>query len=160
MLRFLGAIDWKTVSAVASPFISAAIALFILRSQRKQDAARNRLELLDRRLDIYTKTLQFCQALFDSPEFIRSPAFSAIHREFILAMKRSKMLFNSEVAGYLERINLEAFKIKGSKEFAGPGVDPHLVKSLFDDAMKAFATIEATMPQLEAAMSPYVELRN
>ena len=49
---------------------------------------------------------------------------------------------------------------KPSRRVKGRGPDPHLVKSLFDDAMKAFATIEATMPQLEAAMSPYVELRN
>lgn len=160
MMRFLEAIDWKTVSAVASPLVSAALALLVLRTQRKQDAARNRIDLLDRRLEIHTKTLLFCQALFESTEFIRSPAFSAIHRDFILAMQRSKFLFNSEVAGHLERINLEAFKIKGSKEFSGPGVDRDLVKMLFDDAMKAFATIEATMPQLAAAMAPYVELRN
>jgi hypothetical protein len=145
-------INWQTVVSCGAILIS----LWTLLRQRRQERVKNKLDLLDPRFEVHTRTVRFIQALYESPQFVRSPAFSEIHKDFILAMKRSKMLFDSAVADLLTRINLESFKIKAAKEHINSTVDPRLVNALLDAEMKAFATIEAAFPQVESAMAPYL----
>jgi hypothetical protein len=155
MSHFLHNINWQT--AVLSGALLLTLWTFL--RQGNQEREKRKLDLLAPRFEVHTRTLRFIQALYESPQYVRSPAFSEIHKDFIMSMKRSKMLFNPAVADLLAQINLEAFKIKAAKE-VDRTMEPLIVKTMFDDQMKALAAIEDTFPKVESAMAPYLSFGN
>jgi hypothetical protein len=76
---------------------------------------RFRLDLYNKRFDIYMRTVKFYQALLSSKEAEEATSFAALRADFIIASRESQFLFGPESGVYdlLSRLNKASFTITG-----------------------------------------------
>lgn len=136
------------ISLVA--LIVAAFSFFVA-------SERFRLDLYNKRFDIYVRTVRFYQALMTSKRDNGDETFAALRKDFILASRESQFLFSPESGVYdlLSRLNSDSFKITGQKDMP-KGLPPEQVienQRQFSDALMRW---NSSMEPLEAMMAPYL----
>lgn len=157
--------DWfDYLVAIAPPSITAIIAAFVAYvayQQWKTNKEKLRLDLYNRRFDIYARTVSFYQALLDFDASKEAGTFSTRHKEFITAQRESQFLFhkNSGIFGILESLHSAAFKIIGfkehGKEFASPATQREFQK-MQQESHDAYSLFDKSITQLEIAIAPYL----
>jgi hypothetical protein len=136
------------ISLVA--LVVAALSYFVA-------SERFRLDLYNKRFDIYVRTVRFYQALMTSQRDDEDETFAALRKEFILAIRESQFLFSPESGVYdlLSRLNFDSLKITGQKDMP-KGLPPDQGignQKQFSDALIRW---NSSMEPLEAMMAPYL----
>jgi hypothetical protein len=119
---------------------------------------RFRLDLYNKRYDIYVRTVKFYWVLLRSEEAAAQLGnFEQLRAEFILASRESGFLFPHEsgVPQLLDRLNNASFTITGSRDMA-KGLPPNIIienQKQFGEAIRLWN--ESLVP-LESLMAPYL----
>lgn len=139
------------------PIVISGVALIVAALSFGVSSEKLRLDLYNRRFDIYTKTLNFYHALLDLQESYDKGVFPSRRSEFIIACRESKFLFDpaSGVYDRLNRLNRESFKITGLRDL-GKGYPPEEFLKLSKEAGTAQELWNISMDSLEDAMAPYL----
>jgi hypothetical protein len=117
---------------------------------------RFRLDLYNKRFDIYMRTVRFYQSLLKSRD-TADEDFSGLRRDFIIAARESRFLFSPEsgIHDLLSQLNSDSFAITGQRDMP-KGLPPEQVI----ENQKQFATAierwNSSMEPLEARMAPYL----
>jgi hypothetical protein len=125
-------------------FVVAFFALWV-------SADKLRLDLYNKRFDIYVRTVKFYQALMREED----GTFAALQADFIIASRESKFLFSpkSGVHDLLSLLNSASFTIIGRKSLP-KGLPPEAIvanEKLFFDAL---ALWNSSIEKLEDLMAP------
>jgi hypothetical protein len=141
-----------------TPILVSLVALAISIFSLLVASERFRLDLYNKRFDIYMRTVKFYQALMRSKEAKDDGIFAKLQADFIIASRESKFLFSpgSGVYNLLSRLNMASFKITGSRDLPKEGLPPEVVISLnkeFQDALKLW---NSSIEPLEDLMAPYL----
>jgi hypothetical protein len=136
------------ISLVA--LIVAAFSLFVA-------SERFRLDLYNKRFDIYVRTVRFYQSLMTSKRDDEDETFAALRKDFILATREAQFLFSPESGIYdlLNRLNSDSFKITGQKDMPKELPVKQILanQEQFSDALIRW---NSSMEPLEAMMAPYL----
>jgi hypothetical protein len=158
VLDVSGAIAWIALAVSA---VSVCFAGAVWWTSRE----KLRLDLYNRRFDIYSRTLDFFHALggWEPTDAERattslqdSPALANAQKSFIKASREAQFLFDdaSGVQKLLEQVNTDAFWVIGYKrDLPGKSLDPPTVISAFNEFTERMNRINASIPLLEARMS-------
>ncbi|MCP9758484.1 hypothetical protein EGI20_04030 [Aquitalea sp. S1-19] len=150
------------VVAIGPPFVTSVIATFVAfvaYQQWKTNQNKLRLDLYNRRFEVYSNTITFFQELSALPPGDRSEEFKEVQRAFIRSCRESQFLFSDEskIFEMLEKIHSDSFKVIGLKasgsSLAG---DPELLSKMALDASAALADFDASIKKIETAMSKYL----
>lgn len=118
---------------------------------------RFRLDLYNKRFDIYVRTVKFYQELMKSERNDDDETFAALRKDFILASRESQFLFSPEsgVHDLLSQLNTDSFKITGLKQMPkGLPQDQTMENQRqFSEALKRW---NSSIEPLEAMMAPYL----
>jgi hypothetical protein len=139
--------------------ITAIIALFIAWRQASIAKAKLRLDLYNKRFDIYTnavKLLHVTEALEHNKPI--SEKFDETYRRFIISFRESKFLFNKEIYDILAVISDSAFKIAHYKEKSSQLNNSLPPPSLIfaDENIKNQKTLYESIELLERCMEKYL----
>jgi len=136
------------ISLVA--LIVAAFSFFVA-------SERFRLDLYNKRFDIYVRTVRFHQALMTSKRDDEDEAFAALRKDFILASRESQFLFSPEsgIHDLLSRLNSDSFKITGQKDMPKE-LPPEQILANQKQFSEALMRWNSSMEPLEAMMAPYL----
>jgi hypothetical protein len=112
-----------------------------------------RLDLYNKRFDIYVRTVKFYQALMHEED----GTFAALQADFVIASRESKFLFSPESGVYnlLNRLNSASFTIIGRRSLP-KGLPPEEIVKIdkrFTDALDLW---NSSMEPLEDLMAPYL----
>lgn len=143
--------------AVVTTLISLAVFLVALSSLVISEE-KFRLDLYNKRFDIYVRTVKFYQALMRSKESIEAGTFDPLRADFIIASRESKFLFapNSGVYDLLFRLNTASFKITALRDMP-KGLPPEQVienQKQFSDAQMLW---NSSIEHLENLMASYLD---
>jgi hypothetical protein len=157
--------DWFDYLVVLVPpsimVLIAAFVAWVAYQQWKTNKEKLRLDLYNRRFDIYAKTVSFYQALLDFDALNKAGIFSRLHKEFITAQRESQFLFDrsSGIFEILKDLHLATFKITGFKEhgeeFAGPGTQNEYQK-MQKEMLNAYSQFEKSIEKLESKIARYL----
>jgi hypothetical protein len=114
-----------------------------------------RLDLYNKRFDIYVRTVRFYQALFKADR--DTEAFADLQNSFILASREAQFLFDpaSGIYTLLERLNRDSMVILGQKDM--PKDLPFDQQKVNMEAhSSAIMRWNSSMEPLEAMMAPYL----
>jgi hypothetical protein len=122
-----------------------------------------RLDLYDRRFDVYARTVEFMQSLMfwtDVAIADRIPKRVA----FISAVRESRFLFASDprILLLLEEMNVRSFKVTGFIE-VGKELAATFPEGFIDSYGEKQANLEwimGSVPRLEGLMEPYLAFRH
>lgn len=155
--------DWfDYLVAIAPSSIMALIAIFVAwvaYQQWKTNKEKLRLDLYNRRFDIYAKTLSFYQALLNFDASKKAGSFSPLHKEFITAKQESKFLFHksSGIFKILDSLHSATFKIIGFKEHGKELLaSPDVFQKMQQEMQDAYSLFDKSIQQLEIAIAPYL----
>jgi hypothetical protein len=118
---------------------------------------RFRLDLYNKRFDIYMRTVKFFQALLSSKEDKEDVTFDALRADFIIASRESKFLFGLESGVYdlLNQLNMASSTITGLHDMP-KGLPPEQIiqnQKQFSDALMLW---NSSIEPLEDKMAPYL----
>jgi len=134
-------------------FAALVVALFALIINEE----KFRLDLYNRRFDIYFRTVAFYWALMKSEESKAAGTFEKLRSDFIIASREAKFLFapDSGVYDLLMRLNKASFEITGLRDLPKdlPPEDKNENFKRFHEAMMLW---NSNIEQLEDLMSPYL----
>lgn len=153
---------FDSLVAIAPPSTMALIATFVAwvaYQQWKTNKEKLRLDIYNRRFDIYVKTVSFYQALLDFDTYKKAGSFSSLHREFITAKQESKFLFhkNSGIFEILEALHLATLKITGFKEHGKELLaSPDVFLNMQQEMQDAYSLFDKSIQNLEMAIAPYL----
>jgi hypothetical protein len=141
------------IAALTIPisFFALIVALFSL----AVSAEKFRLDLYNKRFEIYVRTVKFYQILIRSRE--KDERFSALQEDFIFACRESKFLFNPKSGVYdlLNKLNNASFKIIGLHDMP-KGLPPDHVIANDKQIHEALMLWNSSMEALEDLMAPYL----
>lgn len=143
-----------------TPIFIAAFVAFIAYQQSKVGRDKLRLDLYNKRFNVYERTLLFYQsiAVYDGSK--NADFYSKLHA-FNSAMKESQFLFSasSRIFNLLSDIHLNAYKIIGFKE-NGKEVfksgDHITVSRLHNEMQDTLTQMAFQIDAIEKAMKPYL----
>lgn len=153
--------DWLNILVAVGPTAIAIFVAGVAFQQWQTNRHKLRLDLYNRRFEVYTNTISFFQALLDLKEGEPDENFTKAHRSFIRSCKESQFLFGKEakVHQLLEELHSESFKVIGLKkhgeELSNSG-NSELVGKMVLDANNVFTHFDETIEKLEIAMTPYL----
>jgi hypothetical protein len=129
--------------------IIAAFSLFVT-------SERFRLDLYNKRFEIYLRTVKFYQALMKSEEGDED-RFRALQTDFIIASREAQFLFGSDSGVYdlLSQLNKASFQITGLRKLP-EGMSREDVTGFNKQFSDALALWNSSMEPLEARMAPYL----
>ncbi|MFA0267241.1 hypothetical protein AB4490_10565 [Vibrio cyclitrophicus] len=132
------------------PIIMTIYLGYIAYEQLRTNRDKLKLDLYNKRFEVYAVTLTFYQDLMSQG------ASQELHRKFIEVKQSSKFLFDpkDEIYTSLSKINIESFKVKACKEAEGLGND--LMFQLHQDSHAALGIIVKELEQLDIKMSKYL----
>lgn len=138
-----------SMMTTAISLVALAVALFSL----FVSAEKFRLDLYNKRFDIYIRTVKFYQAMMKQEK----GTFDALQADFIIASRESKFLFSPESGVYdlLSRLNNASFTIIGRRSLP-EGIPPEEILKIdkrFTDALDLW---NSSMEPLEDLMAPYL----
>jgi hypothetical protein len=118
---------------------------------------RFRLDLYNKRFEIYLRTVRFYQALM-KPKEGEEEAFKALQTDFIIASRESQFLFapNSGIHDLLSKLNRASFKIIGTRETPKEGMPPEFIINATKEFGAAMSLWNSSMEHLEALIAPYL----
>lgn len=151
------------VIAVVPPFITACIAGFVAwvaHQQWRTNSEKLRLDLYNRRFDVYGKALTFFQALITYDPATNQDVFLEARADFIKACRESRFLFDrtSGVADTLDGIHLESYKVSGFREARSQlaASDPENFYKMDKEAKDIALGLGIRIANLDDAMAPYL----
>ena len=151
--------DWVDYLESLTPICVAIFAGYIGLRQAKISRDKLRLDLYNRRFDIYEKTLLFYQSITNYDGSEHEP-FSSKHRDFIKAMKESQFLFDPKSGIYktLLEMHEDAFKIIGFKRHGQEvsRADPVVFSQMHTDMQNALTGFAFQIDAIEKAIAPYL----
>jgi hypothetical protein len=144
-----------------TPIFIAAFVAFIACWQSRINRNKLRLDLYNRRFDVYSKALEFFIFLLSyNPSNISTEVCKNLHKDFIKALRESKFLFDdkSNVHNILKQMNDKAFLIIGLKEQGGAlaKADPLEFNKMNEQSLEAMHWFNEAIPKLEKAMARYL----
>lgn len=143
-------------------YLIALIAAWIAYQQWKTNRDKLRLDLYNKRFDIYSKTIIFYQALLSYDASKPDEDFSSIHKDFIKSCRESQFLFSkkSGIFQILENLHSEAFKIIGFKNHAKDMVSaPEILLEMQNSMQQALSIFDVSIKELESKMVPYLNFQ-
>lgn len=157
--------DWFSyLTGIGLPFatllIAASVAYFAF-LQWKTNKEKLRLDLYNRRFEIYVRTLEFYAALSDYKPTDNQKEFQEIRLSFFKSYREAQFLFdeNSGIYKMLLRLHRISFKITGFKEdgktLADSGCHEELTK-MNEEAHDNMMMFAIYIEELEKAISPYL----
>lgn len=143
----------ETMPAISISIISLIFALFAL----FVSAEKFRLDLYNKRLDIYIRTVKFYQDFFSPNIDVDGKDFSETHRNFILAVRESQFLFDPKDGIYdlLEKLAKASFTIMANRDIP-PGADPDTLIARHKASVEANNVWHFRLESLEGMMAPYL----
>jgi hypothetical protein len=144
-----------------TPIGIAVLVALIAFWQSKINNNKLRLDLYNRRFDVYSKTLEFFIFLLSyNPNPETKELCKNLHKDFIKAFRETKFLFDdtSKVYDLLKQMNDKAFIIIGFKEQGAElaKADPGEFNKMNTQSMEALQWFNEAIPKLEEAMAPYL----
>src|SRR5260221_2379411 len=156
--------DWFDYLVAIGPTPIAVYVAWVAYQQWQTNRNKLRLDLYNRRFEVYTNTITFFQALSSLPAGEPDEEFVKIHKSFIRSYKESQFLFGKEtkVFDLLKQLHSDAFKVIGLKrngsEISRSGGHEVYI-SMVLDANATLGKFDAAIQQLEVAMPPYLKFR-
>ncbi len=144
--------------AIIPACITAGVAL-IGYWQFRINKNKLRLDLYNKRFEIYTRTIDFYQILLGY-DVAKSSENDLVHKNFIKACRESQFLFkkNSGIYEMLNEMHSKAFKIIGFKEHGKELVDaPDVFMKQNQEMQDALKWLMDIIPKLEEALAPYLD---
>lgn len=146
----------QTTPAIVTALVAVTVAVLTYR-QWKTAQEKLRLDLYNRRFDIYTKYLDFCQALLlwdGTPEQV------ALQKPFLKAFRESRFLFpkGSGVYGFLDEFQKNAHVIvqfENLKPLDRLGQDEAVKQG--QRKLDSVNWILSSLEPLEEKMAPYLD---
>jgi hypothetical protein len=144
-----------------TPICIAAFVALIACWQSRINRNKLRLELYNRRFDVYSKALEFFIFLLSyDPNIVSKDLCKSLHKDFIKAFRESQFLFDdkSNVHSILEQMNTKAFLIIGFKEQGAElaKADPEEFNKMNEQNLNALQWFNKAIPKLEKAMARYL----
>jgi hypothetical protein len=139
------------VTLISLVALIVAIFSFFIASERF------RLDLYNKRFEIYVRTVKFYQVLIRSERNDEDETFASLRKDFILATRESQFLFSPESGIYdlLTRLNTDSFKITGLKDMP-KGLPQDQIMENQRQFSEALIRWNSSMESLEALMAPYL----
>ena len=166
--------QWQTIAITLSTILAiyflpkdsgtaviGAIAAHIAYQQWLTNRNKLRLDLYNKRFDVYSNTLNFCQSLSKLEEGQPSTEFQEQHFAFIRSYREARFLFSkeSEIHSNLKKIGEGAFAIicfyKNAEEARKSGLRDILLQMNEKRSVAQFE-IENLIEKIEEAMSEYM----
>jgi len=148
--------------SISAGIVSAATFIVAL-AQMKIASAKNRLELYNKRFNIYTCALDYFQAAWGKSD---RPA-EAHQREFIRCYRESQFLFKDSDGVYatLTKIKDAGSQAIGLEEIireleASPNNDPRAAASCREKRMEYLSNFERSLMTLEKKLSKYIRFEH
>ena len=144
-----------------TPIVISLCVLLVALHQSKISKEKVRLDLYNRRFDIYSRTLGFFQALLSYDASKPKDNFLLLHNDFVKSYKESQFLFDKDSGIYelLTEMHKKSFKITGfeaiSQELARAGAQDELIRG-FQESQDAWNWIGEGISKLEKSMGPYL----
>jgi hypothetical protein len=144
-----------------TPICIAAFVALIVFWQSRINKNKLRLELYNRRFDIYSKALEFFIFLLSyNPNNVSTESCKNLHKDFIKAFRESKFLFDdkSNVYSILKQMNDKAFLIIGFKEQGAElaKADPEEFNKMNERSLEAIQWFSEAISKLEKAMARFL----
>jgi len=145
------------VAVVAIAFYVASVGTFQWFTARE----KVRLDLYNRRFDVYTRTIDFMQALmgwtYVTPEDRR-----AKYNAFMRAVRESRFLFADDprILALLEEFNLRSFKVTGFIGETSPYVLDMPKERIDGENQSSLEWIMESTSRLETMLVPYLGFRH
>lgn len=141
---------FQDIKELYLPVIMTIFLGYVAYEQLRTNRDKLKLDLFNRRFEVYSVTLEFHQDLMSGS------ASQELHRKFIEVKQSSKFLFDSKDGIYasLDKINTESFKIKACKEARGLSND--CTFQLNQDSQVALGVIIKEVEKLDVKMSKYL----
>ncbi len=150
---------------VAGIFAIVAAIIAWLAVQRQIRAAQA-IEATKLRLDLYNRRFQIFESIFDFYDALHSwkgtPEQKAAHTKFFRAYQESGFLFNAEVEDVLRRLDVESARVIGfkehSKEFLSGG--PEFFSEQFKETNRVLIVeFGGALTRLKELMDEYLNFR-
>jgi hypothetical protein len=147
------AFNMLTFLTILISFLAFVVALFSLMVSEE----KFRLDLYNKRFEIYVRTVKFYQSLMSSKESKEKGALEPLQQEFILASRESQFLFDptSGVYDLLYRLNMASLKIIGSHDMP-KGLPVEQILQNQKELSDALILWNSSMERLESLMAPYL----
>ena len=138
------------------PILLGLFLAYIAYQQHITNRNKLRLDLYNKRFEVYKDTLRFYQELVDG-ELLKET-----HLSFIASKNASYHLFanDREVFSLLDKIHSESFKITGFKNLGNEmdGV-PEAKHEMYEASLSVISWLNKTMPELRDMMSKHLDQR-
>ncbi len=155
---------WAPHVTVIFALIISGLALLASFFALVVNAEKLRLDLYNRRFDVFTKTIRVYHALLDLERSYRDGSFTELQNTFIISWRESQFLFDgkSGIFELLSQLNDAIFVITGFKEH-GESVfksgDAEAFMRASNAATRSMNKWNNSTERLEKAMAPYLNFR-
>lgn len=151
--------DWADYLVSLTPICIAIFVAYIGFRQAAVSREKLRLDLYNKRFEVYETTLSFYQAI-SSYDGSKDETFKSTHRAFIKAMKESQFLFppKSNIHEILREMSNDAFKVIGVKEEGAKlaEADPVEFSKMHTDMLDILTSFSFRIDAIEKAIAPYL----
>ena len=157
--------DWfDYFVALAPSIITAVIAAFVAwvaYQQWRTNTEKLRLDLYNRRFDVYAQTLAFYQALIIYDPSADEDSFRKIRADFIKACRESQFLFDksSKISAIVNQMHDKSYAVSGFKENAkkmAASGDPETLSKMSTESHDTLMMFLIYIEKLEHALAPYL----
>ena len=145
----------------ATPICIAAFVAWMAYRQSKINEGKLRLDLYNKRFEVYSRTLDFYHALLNyGGTNEKKEVFIAVHNLFIKSYRESQFLFEPKDGIYklLDEMHTRSFKITGckdhGKELAESAPDEYV--KMYNESQNAMQWFGESIPKLEKSMERYL----
>ncbi|HTV28230.1 MAG TPA: hypothetical protein VMF32_10660 [Xanthobacteraceae bacterium] len=148
------------ITATFALFISV-LALLVSSFAAFINAEKLRLDLYNRRFEVYTKTIRLFHALLNLEQSYKDGSFAELRDTFIISWRESQFLFDrtSGIFELLAQLDDALFHITGFKEHGQSlfnSGDPETFTRASNQATRSMSLWNGSAERLEKAMSPYL----
>lgn len=153
--------DWFDYTIAVTPIVISVAVFWVAFNQYRLAAQKLRLDLYNRRFDIYVAALNFYQALIGSDITDACDAFDVKHLAFIKAFREAQFLFRSGSGVYevLDDYHKHAMRIIFRKESVNDKAymsSPEAVIKGSTELQESLEIINNGITKLEKALGPYL----
>lgn len=156
--------DWfDYFVALAPPSITALIAAFVAwvaYQQWRTNTEKLRLDLYNRRFDVYAQTLAFYQALVIYDPAFNGDDFRRVRADFIKACRESRFLFDKEstISSIMNKMLDKSYVVSGFKETAKDmaNADTEAFSKMSTESHDTLMVFGISIEKLENALAPYL----
>jgi hypothetical protein len=134
--------------------VLALVLAYVAYQQMVINRDKLRLDLYNKRFDVYTATLKFYQ------ELIADGISSGTHKSFIEQKEASKFLFSQDISIYqlLDELHEKSFKVKAYKENKELKHSPELHVELAKESNDVVTWSDSAIKELSKKLEPYLNM--